>query len=187
MSTAVTQGTIESQGNQNLGASVLPRHDLRCCTAMTNHNQNSIERSKLGCARAAPAHGRPPQPTRCPSASMISSPSSFASGPGGRRSRRSSTSSLGRHSLTPFPVQTIGRFTRTGCWTIADSNASSSMVGSRRPSSFAGDLLSRSALRGLRSAAANRPSNCARVQPTSEILDHRRLVASSADDIERVA
>jgi hypothetical protein len=95
-----------------------------------------------------------------PSASMLSSPSSFINGPGGRRSSRSRTASLGRQSFTPRGVQTIGRLTSTGCSSIAAMIASSAVPGSSRPSSAAGDLVSRKASRGVRLAAAKSARSC---------------------------
>jgi len=59
--------------------------------------------------------------------------------PDGRQSSRSSTASLGRHSLTPFGVQTIGRLTSTGCSSIAARMDSLLTLGLSKPSSSAGD------------------------------------------------
>ena len=89
-------------------------------------------------------------------------------GADGSCASRSSTISLGRQSLTPFGVATIGRLTSSGCSSIAASNTASETPACNSPSSSAGDFVSRSAARGLKFAAANKASNCGRVQPVSK-------------------
>jgi hypothetical protein len=78
----------------------------------------------------------------------------------------SKTVSDGRHSLTPFGVQTIGRFTRIGWRVMASSNASSETSGAVSPISSAGERAMRSASRTVIPAAANSPRSCGRVQPS---------------------
>eukprot|EP00601_Ochromonadales_sp_CCMP2298_P020864 CAMPEP_0173317956 /NCGR_PEP_ID=MMETSP1143-20121109/27391_1 /TAXON_ID=483371 /ORGANISM="non described non described, Strain CCMP2298" /LENGTH=115 /DNA_ID=CAMNT_0014261151 /DNA_START=1208 /DNA_END=1555 /DNA_ORIENTATION=- len=78
----------------------------------------------------------------------------------------SSTRWLGRHSRTPFTVHTIGRLTNTGYSTMRSRISSCDTPSSSRPSSFAGDLDARRAVRGFKPAAAKRPSSCGFVHPS---------------------
>ena len=118
---------------------------------------------------------------------MSNSPSSLWNGPGGKRSSRSRTASLGRHSRTPLGVQTIGRFTSIGCSIMASRMASLDTPSSRRPSSAAGDFVSRSAVRGVSPAAAKRPRSWGLVHPSLQIFDHRRRVACCFNGRQNVA
>src|SRR5690606_27724663 len=106
------------------------------------------------------------QAIRFPSVSMINWPSSLAKGPGGSLSSRSRTVSDGRQSLTPFGVQTIGRFTRIGWCVMASSNASSETSGAVSPIPSAGERAMRSASRTVIPAAENSARSCGRVQPS---------------------
>ena len=105
------------------------------------------------------------------------SPSSLVKLSGGD-SNSANTASEGRQRRTPRGEHTMGRFTKMGCSNIAASRRSSSTEGSSRPSSWAGDLVVRSAERGVRSAAANSPSNCGRDQP---VLRYSMTMGSTPD------
>lgn len=70
--------------------------------------------------------------------------------------------------MHPLGEQTKGRFSRTGCSSMAVSRSSSLTKGSNRPRLSTGLSVLRKAARGMRSEAANRPKSWARDQPVSK-------------------